>query len=1025
MATETTCPHCGKPVPATALEGICPECMLQAGLAETGEVGPGGMAAAKPTRPVPTIEEITPHFPQLEILECLGRGGMGVVYKARQPKLDRFVALKILIRSRDSGISDTEFTARFQQEARALARLSHPDIVAVYDFGEAGGFHYLLMEYVDGLALRQLLQRKKLSPEEALTIVPKICEALQFAHERGIVHRDIKPENILLDKQGRVKIADFGIAKILGAQATGASLTGAKDRLGTPHYMAPEQVETPQKVDHRADIYSLGVVFYEMLTGELPLGKFQSPSKKVQVDVRLDEVVLHALEKEPERRYQHASEVKTDVETIAASPPNKTAGVSGPAPAPAPRAFQRWFAPLVVVREGRRVIHWPGVAQDAFMLAGIYCVAWLLVVTLLSPVIGTLHAGFLVGGLLGFLIAMFAFGFYRSFKLPVAQLKKLDVPAPESSAAAQRPRSALQSLLAAMLLIASLGGWVLCGFWVYVQPLIVERAAAQNTVLTGGQRVMLQLGDLAHTYDWLLLPMLVLASGIALLWLMLAGSQRHFRPWGAVRDAARAGLSRRAAEPQQASSPWVVGARWMARILGTLLLAFFGMFILAEGLPPIASQPEGVQLNFVALGLILAGFLAGWKREGTAALLIASGWTLWQISEGRIKWNLFQTPLPVAALYGFCWWATRGRRTGVVAGTVIALALALGLGQLFVPTSVFVRGAVVDAQTGQPVANAELRLLPRSARAREKGDPADARADQNGRFTLYVGWYAEGKPVAISAPDHTTLTTNLGPRALGIRSVSRDFALQPAAGGRPAKVGFDEIRAVALFNHIEDFGHEFDAAFTATNLAAARTGTRRLLELLTNFNAVVQGTDLEFPVGIFNDIAKVRRALDEGDWEKVRRLAQHNEEYARAFRRIGERMADLAREQQRSVAHSSPVNGSMEIPPPVVVKTVPEAGAADVDPALSEIRVTFSKDMLTNQMWAFCQVSEETFPERVGEIHYVDLRTCVLPVKLRPGRTYALWINLERFDSFRDAQNHPALPYPLFFQTRPLASTTK
>ncbi|HEX5218660.1 MAG TPA: protein kinase, partial [Verrucomicrobiae bacterium] len=191
MATENKCPHCGKPVPATALQGICPECMLKAGLAETGEAGPDGTIVTKATTPVPRIEELAPHFPQLEILECLGRGGMGAVYKARQPRLDRFVALKILSRKRDTGISDAEFAARFQQEARALARLNHPDIVAVHDFGEAGGFNYLIMEFVDGLTLRQLLQTGKLPPEQALTIVPKICEALQFAHERGIVHRDI------------------------------------------------------------------------------------------------------------------------------------------------------------------------------------------------------------------------------------------------------------------------------------------------------------------------------------------------------------------------------------------------------------------------------------------------------------------------------------------------------------------------------------------------------------------------------------------------------------------------------------------------------------------------------------------------------------------------------------------------------------------------------------------------------------------------------------------------------------------
>jgi formylglycine-generating enzyme required for sulfatase activity/tRNA A-37 threonylcarbamoyl transferase component Bud32 len=296
-----------------------------------GDVGPHG---TKITKPLPSLEEIARHFPQFEILECLGRGGMGVVYKARQPRLNRIVALKILAPEREA---QPKFAERFQREAQALARLNHPNIVTVYDFGETDGLYYLTMEFADGVSLRRLLETRKIEPEEALAIVPKICEALQFAHDEGIVHRDIKPENILLDKKGRVKIADFGIAKIMVGEPLTPSLSPSDGErvsartgegaitqdqiLGTPSYMAPEQKEHPQKVDHRADIYSLGVVFYEMLTGELPVGKFEPPSKRVQVDVRLDEVVLHTLEKEPERRYQQASQVKTAVETIAAAPP--------------------------------------------------------------------------------------------------------------------------------------------------------------------------------------------------------------------------------------------------------------------------------------------------------------------------------------------------------------------------------------------------------------------------------------------------------------------------------------------------------------------------------------------------------------------------------------------------------------------------------------------------------------------------------------------------------------------------------
>ena len=276
MDTEHICPSCQKPLPPNAPKGLCPECLMKAGF-DTAVAPEPGQPSRAPAFVPPAVAEVAKLFPQFEILELLGHGGMGAVYKARQPTLDRLVALKILPPqpSGDSGFAD-----RFTREARALARLSHPNIVAVHEFGQAGGLHYFVMEYVEGLNLRQLEQAGKLSPREALKIIPQICDALQFAHDEGIVHRDIKPENVMLDKKGRVKIADFGLARILGREPEDLRLTGAKDVMGTPHYMAPEQVEHPQEVDHRADIYSLGVVFYEMLTGELPLGKFQPPSQK-------------------------------------------------------------------------------------------------------------------------------------------------------------------------------------------------------------------------------------------------------------------------------------------------------------------------------------------------------------------------------------------------------------------------------------------------------------------------------------------------------------------------------------------------------------------------------------------------------------------------------------------------------------------------------------------------------------------------------------------------------------------------
>jgi tRNA A-37 threonylcarbamoyl transferase component Bud32 len=270
--------------------------------------------------PIPSLtpEELAPHFPQLEILECLGRGGMGVVYKARQKSLNRLVALKLLAPER---ADDPQFAARFEKEAHALAALNHPNIVGVYDFGRAGGFYFLLMEFVDGVNLRQLLQTKRLTPKEALSIVPPVCDALQCAHEHGIVHRDIKPENLLIDKAGVVKIADFGIAKIVHSShlaprdEQGAPQGDAATMpFGTPDYVAPEQASGV--ADHRADIYSLGVVLYEMLTGERPKENITPPSKRVQVDIRIDEIVLRALEKTPELRFATAAEFRTQVEAV-------------------------------------------------------------------------------------------------------------------------------------------------------------------------------------------------------------------------------------------------------------------------------------------------------------------------------------------------------------------------------------------------------------------------------------------------------------------------------------------------------------------------------------------------------------------------------------------------------------------------------------------------------------------------------------------------------------------------------------
>ncbi len=358
MNDSTKCPQCSGEMPANFPPGVCPACLLMQGMspstlngAEGAESGSGPSGHRRSWTP-PTPAELAPRFPQWEIVELLGQGGMGAVYKVRQKDLDRWAALKVLP---SDVANDPNFAERFQREARTLAQLSHQHIVTVYEFGQCDGVFYLLMEFVDGVTLRQAIRAglvadaeairlsglmlpapsreetapstkpleapRHISPSAALGIVGQICDALQFAHEEGIVHRDIKPENILIDKRGRVKIADFGLAKLLGKQPHFPTLTGTHQIMGTPVYMAPEQMEGTKGVDHRADIFSLGVVFYELLTGELPLGRFAPPSQKYSLDVRLDEIVLRTLEKEPDRRYQQASEVKGDVESIRRSSP--------------------------------------------------------------------------------------------------------------------------------------------------------------------------------------------------------------------------------------------------------------------------------------------------------------------------------------------------------------------------------------------------------------------------------------------------------------------------------------------------------------------------------------------------------------------------------------------------------------------------------------------------------------------------------------------------------------------------------
>ena len=246
------------------------------------------------------------------ILEQLGEGGMATVYKASDSNLEREVAVKIILPSRQQ---DEKALKRFEREAKALAQLSHPNIVKVLDFGEQGGLHYLVMEYLRGGTLKTRLGHPIPWQEAARLLLP-IADALEFSHPRGIIHRDVKPSNLLFSETEELMLSDFGIAKILNT-GDGLRLTSTNMTIGTPEYMAPEQIHT-KDVDHRVDIYSLGAVFYEMITGRKPytaktpmavLIKSTSeplPSPRLFISNLPDYIenaLLKALAKKPEDRF--------------------------------------------------------------------------------------------------------------------------------------------------------------------------------------------------------------------------------------------------------------------------------------------------------------------------------------------------------------------------------------------------------------------------------------------------------------------------------------------------------------------------------------------------------------------------------------------------------------------------------------------------------------------------------------------------------------------------------------------------
>jgi serine/threonine protein kinase len=257
-----------------------------------------------------TAEQLAPFFPRLEIGAAIAIGGMGAVYRARQPELDRIVALKILP---PELCADPEYLDRFRAEARAMAQLNHPNLVGVYDFGEASGYFYFIMEFVEGQNLAELLHGNgSFGPEFALPVLQHVCEGISYAHGKGVVHLDLKPGNIMLNNEGLVKILDFGLAKLLDP-ATGE----VHENMGTPDYAAPERFLAGSAIDHRSDIYSMGIVLYEMLVGKVPrMGAGLPPGMSPAVSGALDAVIRKCTRTDLSLRYNSAAEIKADLAKV-------------------------------------------------------------------------------------------------------------------------------------------------------------------------------------------------------------------------------------------------------------------------------------------------------------------------------------------------------------------------------------------------------------------------------------------------------------------------------------------------------------------------------------------------------------------------------------------------------------------------------------------------------------------------------------------------------------------------------------
>jgi serine/threonine protein kinase len=263
---------------------------------------------SSPTFEAPTVEHLAELFPAYDIVGLIAVGGMGAVYQAVQRSLERSVAIKVLPREFSA---DESFRESFGTEAKTMGRLNHPNLIGIYDFGEVEGMFYIIMEYVSGGSLYHATDGDPIDPVEAGRIITAVCDGLAHAHEHGVLHRDIKPANILLDQQARPKIGDFGLARAIGHHEDGSETV-----FGTPHYTAPEVLNRPTAVDARADVFSVGVVLHELLTGKVPAADPRPPSMICGCDIAFDAIVRNATNPLPELRYPTVAAMAADLHAL-------------------------------------------------------------------------------------------------------------------------------------------------------------------------------------------------------------------------------------------------------------------------------------------------------------------------------------------------------------------------------------------------------------------------------------------------------------------------------------------------------------------------------------------------------------------------------------------------------------------------------------------------------------------------------------------------------------------------------------